>query len=100
MKRSMQLYLIKWQCAKNILNLLWDSSRKILDTVANLRQYTDVAGWRKIKDIRKSLKSQYRATAHQVFKCKSETQKKSTSQKNNTNAIIVHYLYLNLKKKI
>ena len=60
------------------LNLLWDSSRKILDTVANLRQYTDVAGWRKIKDIRKSLKSQYRATAHQVFKCKSETQKKQS----------------------
>ena len=49
------------------LNLLWDSSRKISDTVAKPRQYTDVAGWRKIKDIRKALKSQYRATSHQVF---------------------------------
>ena len=60
------------------LNLLWDSSRKMLDTVANLRRYTVVPGWRKIKDIRKALKSQYRATAQQVFKGKSETQKRQS----------------------
>jgi transposase, IS5 family len=60
------------------LNLLWDSSRKILDTVVNLRQYAVVEGWRKIKDIRKTLKSQYRATAHQVFKGKDEVQKKQS----------------------
>ena len=60
------------------LNLLWDSSRKMLDTVVNLRRYTVVPGWRKIKDIRKALKSQYRATAQQVFKGKSETQKKQS----------------------
>lgn len=60
------------------LNLLWDSSRKILDTVEALRQYSDIDGWRKIKDIRKTLKSQYRATSHQVFKGKSEAQKKQS----------------------
>lgn len=60
------------------LNLLWDSSRKMLDTVANLRQYTVIEGWRKIKNIRKALKSQYRATSHLVFKGKSEAQKKQS----------------------
>jgi transposase, IS5 family len=60
------------------LNLLWDSSRKILDTVTNLRQYAVIEGWRKIKSIRKTLKSQYRATAHQVFKGKNEAQKKQS----------------------
>jgi transposase, IS5 family len=60
------------------LNLLWDSSRKILDTVSNLRLYTTIEGWRKIKDIRKTLKSQYRATSHQVFKGKSDAQKKQS----------------------
>ena len=60
------------------LNLLWDSSRKMLDTVANLRQYTVIEGWRKIKNIRKALKSQYRTTSHQVFKGKSEVQKKQS----------------------
>jgi transposase, IS5 family len=60
------------------LNLLWDSSRKILDTITNLRQYAVVEGWRKIKNIRKALKSQYRATAHQVFKGKNEAQKKQS----------------------
>jgi transposase, IS5 family len=60
------------------LNLLWDSSRKIVATVANLRQYAVVEGWRKIKGIHKTLKSQYRATAHQVFKGKNEAQKKQS----------------------
>ena len=58
------------------LNLLWDSCRKSIDTVLNMRQCTDIAGWRKIKDIRKTLKSQFRATSHQVFKGKNEAQKK------------------------
>jgi transposase, IS5 family len=71
------------------LNLLWDSSRKIIDTVANLRQYAVVEGWRKIKSIRKTIKSQYRATAQQVFKGKNETQKKQSVKDYLQQAIIL-----------
>jgi len=58
------------------LNLLWDSSRKCLDMIEKLVEITDVKGWRKIKSLRKNLKSLYRATSHQVFKGKNEHQKK------------------------
>jgi hypothetical protein len=58
------------------LNLLWDSLRKCLDMVVKLQQLTSLKGWRKIKNIRKALKSLFRATSQQVFKGKDEHKKK------------------------
>lgn len=60
------------------LNLLWDSSRKCLDTIERLHAITPLKGWRKIKHIRKTLKSQFRRTSHQVFKGKIEQAKKQS----------------------
>ena len=60
------------------LNLLWDSMRKCLDTIEKLQTITEVKGWRKIKHIRKTLKSQFRQTSQQVFKGKSEQAKKQS----------------------
>jgi IS5 family transposase len=60
------------------LNLLWDSCRKCLDTIEHLQSKIDISGWRKINHIRKTLKSQFRTTSHQVFKGKSEAQKKQS----------------------
>lgn len=39
------------------LNLLWDSLRKCLDMIEKLKELTSLQGWRKIKNIRKMLKS-------------------------------------------
>lgn len=58
------------------LNLLWDSSRKCLDMIEKLQKETHLPGWRKIKAIRKSIKSIFRATSFQVFKGKKEELKK------------------------
>jgi len=58
------------------LNLLWDSLRKCLDMIEKLIEITEVKGWRKIKNIRKMLKSLFRATSHQVFKGKDDNAKK------------------------
>jgi transposase, IS5 family len=58
------------------LNLLWDSARKCLDTVEALQGETSLPGWRKIKHIRKTIKSKFRKASHQVFAGKNETQKK------------------------
>lgn len=58
------------------LNLLWDSARKCLDTVKALQTETSLTGWRKIKHIRRTIKSQFRKTSHQVFAGKNEKQKK------------------------
>lgn len=58
------------------LSLLWDSVRKCLDMTAKLQRLTFLKGWRKIKNLRKMLKSLFRATSHQVFKGKDEHQKK------------------------
>jgi transposase, IS5 family len=60
------------------LNLLWDSSRKCIDVVKSLKEFSNLNGWRKIKHIRKSLKSQFRKTSHEVFKGKNEQQKKQS----------------------
>lgn len=60
------------------LNLLWDSSRKCLDIIDALRKQTNLRGWRKIKHIRKTLKSIFRATSHQVFKGKKDKLKKQS----------------------
>lgn len=58
------------------LNLLWDSLRKCLDMTEKLVEITEVKGWRKIKNIRKNLKSLFRLTSRHVFKGKDEHQKK------------------------
>lgn len=59
------------------LNLLWDSLRKCLDMIEKLQDITTLRGWRKIKNIRKMLKSLFRATSQKVFKGKDEHQKKN-----------------------
>ena len=43
-----------------------------------MKEISDLKGWRKIKHIRKSLKSQFRKTSQQVFKGKNEQQKKQS----------------------
>ena len=58
------------------LNLLWDSLRKCLDMIEKLLEIADVKGWRKIRNLRKNLKSLFRATSQHVFKGKNEQQKK------------------------
>jgi transposase, IS5 family len=58
------------------LNLLWDSLRKCLDIIEKLVEITEVKGWRKIRNIRKMLKSLFRSTSHQVFKGKNDNVKK------------------------
>ena len=60
------------------LNLLWDSSRKCLKVIESLLRLTSLKGWRKIKHIYRTLKSQFRKTSHQVFKGKNEVQKKQS----------------------
>jgi len=60
------------------LNLLWDSVRKCFDIVKELKKQTPLKGWRKIKHLRNDFKSQYRKTAHQVFKGKKEALKKQS----------------------
>ena len=51
-----------------------------MDTAERLQAITPVKGWRKIKHIRKTLKSQFRRTSHQVFKGKTEHLKKQSVQ--------------------
>jgi IS5 family transposase len=63
------------------LNLLWDSSRKCLDIIEKLQERINLKGWRKIKHIRKALKSTFRATSHQVFKGKKDHLKKQSVKK-------------------
>lgn len=60
------------------LNLLWDSSRKCLDMIKKLQKEVPLEGWRKIKHIRKTIKSIFRATSQQVFKGKKEELKKQS----------------------
>jgi len=60
------------------LNLLYDCLRKCLDMIEKLQDQTGLTGWRKIKHIRKTIKSTFRATSHQVFKGKKEEQKKQS----------------------
>lgn len=60
------------------LNLLWDSSRKCLDIVENLQKEIRLKGWRKRKFIYKTIKSQFRSCSQQVFKGRSEKNKKES----------------------
>lgn len=70
------------------LNLLWDSSRKCIDTAAKLIPLIELSGWRKIQSIRKTVKSKFRETSHHVFKGKTE---KVKEQK------VKEYLHLTLE---
>lgn len=49
-----------------------------MDTVEKLQEVSILKGWRKIKHIRKTLKSQFRATSKQVFTGKKESLKKQS----------------------
>lgn len=60
------------------IGLLWDSGRKCLDMVKDLLKIGHIKGWRKMKDLRKTFKSQSRATSQKVFKGKDEHQKKQS----------------------
>ena len=61
------------------LNLLWDSLRKCLDMVEKLQdEVGKIKGWRKIKQLRSSLKSLFRTTSQHVFKGRNEKQKKES----------------------
>ncbi len=55
---------------------MWDSVRKCLDLVEKLNKITAIKGWRKIKNLRKSIKSLFRVTSQRVFKGKKEQEKK------------------------
>ena len=59
---------------------MWDALRKGLDMVAKLKAETNLKEWRKIKSIRKNVKSLFRSTSQQVFRGKNEKQKKQTVQ--------------------
>ena len=56
--------------------MLWDASRKCLDTIKKLKEEGLISGWRKLNFIRQNLKSIFRATSQQVFRGKTEEQKK------------------------
>jgi transposase, IS5 family len=58
------------------LNLLWDSSRKCIDTISKINKLCNIQGTRKLKFIKQTLKAQFRATSFQVFKGKKEATKK------------------------
>jgi len=58
------------------LNLLWDSLRKCMDMIEKLQEIFFLKGWRKIKNLRKMLKSLFRATSQHVFKGRDEHKKK------------------------
>jgi IS5 family transposase len=62
------------------LNLLYDASRKCFDKVEELRSETSIPGWRKIKSLRKKIKSLFRKASQQVFRGggKNEKQKKES----------------------
>ncbi|MBC7382530.1 MAG: ISNCY family transposase [Bacteroidia bacterium] len=58
------------------LNLLWDSVRKCFDMIKIIQeQDSTLIGWRKIKELRKLFKAQFRSTSQQVFKGKNAEQK-------------------------
>lgn len=91
------------------LNLLRDSCRKCLDTIEHLQSKTNILGWRKIKHIRKTLKSQFRITSKQVFAGKNEVLKKQSVQdylhlakalKKNCEALVLPGVIVDLTKPV
>ena len=58
------------------LNLLYDSLRKGVETIAHLcKQDKTIKGWRKHKSMISDVKSLFRAASHKVFKGKNEAEK-------------------------
>jgi transposase, IS5 family len=62
------------------LNLLWDSARKALDVVANVKDELSIGGWRKIKSIKHDFKSLFRSTTNAIYKGKKEDVKKQKTR--------------------
>lgn len=61
------------------LNLLWDSLRKGLDVIEQMRKEDSrITGWRKIKSIRRDVKRQFRKTSQSVFKGRNEKAKRES----------------------
>ncbi len=61
------------------LNLLYDSLRKGVETVAHLcKQDKTIKGWRKHKSIISGVKSFFRVASHKVFKGKNEAEKRQS----------------------
>jgi transposase, IS5 family len=58
------------------VNLLWDSGRKGLDMVEQLKKLVTITGWRKIKSLRRDYKILFRKTSNIVLRGKSEKKKK------------------------
>lgn len=58
------------------LNLLYDSLRKGIETVAHLcKEDKTIKGWRKHKSVISGVKSLFRVASHKVFKGKNEAEK-------------------------
>lgn len=62
------------------LNLLYDALRKCLDRIEKIQKVVSLRGWRKIKYLRKVIKSTFRSTSHQVYKGKSQELKINSVQ--------------------
>jgi transposase, IS5 family len=60
------------------LNLLWDSSRKCIDTIIEINKKHKISGTRKLMYLKKKIKSQFRETSFKVFKGKKEDVKKES----------------------
>jgi len=60
------------------LNLLYDSLRKGLDMVKQLKELSDIKGWRKLKEVCRTTKRLFRHASQQVFRSngKNEQQKR------------------------
>ena len=61
------------------LNLLYDSLRKGVETIAHLcKEDKTIKGWRKHKSIISDVKSLFRTASHKVFKGKNESEKRQS----------------------
>jgi transposase, IS5 family len=60
------------------LNLLWDSSRKCIDTIIKINTKHKISGARKLVYLKKKIKAQFRETSFKVFKGKKEEVKKES----------------------
>jgi IS5 family transposase len=58
------------------LNLLWDSARKSLDIASQIVAENKITGWRKIKFIKKEIKSSFRKASQLVFRGGNKNPKK------------------------
>jgi hypothetical protein len=83
-------------------NLLWDCARKSLDTSARLlKKYPQIAGWRKMKNWRSTLKSQMRSVgriSRGGGKNKAENLQKITEKYLEKNRLLLQKLNVEKKK--